>query len=139
MRKGTHSCLECRQRKIRCVSGPHARKCNGCSVKELRCTDQELYRSRSPKSGEKESTQDQVQRLEGMLDQVLRNQSRTNGDSNSYTPDRRRNESAQPDKFLVADEGFSATDVEDGESRKRRRVDILASDDSDAHVPEVRC
>jgi len=138
MRKGTHSCLECRQRKIRCVSGPNARKCNGCSVKELRCTDQELYRSRSPKSGERKSTRDQVHRLEGMLDQVLRNQSRINEDSNSYTPDLGRNESTPLEKIHVADEGFSATDFEDSVSRKRRKVDVLASNGPDAYVPKIR-
>ena len=76
MRKGTHSCHECRQRKVRCVFESHARKCNACSARDLRCVDQEPRRSRSPNSGDTRSTRDRVRKLEGMLDQVLHNQSK---------------------------------------------------------------
>lgn len=79
-----------------------------------------------------------MHRLEGMLDQVLRNQSRNNEDSNSYTSDCGRNESAPLGEIPVADEGFSATDFEDSVSRKRRKVDALAPNDYDAHVPKIQ-
>ena len=136
MRKGTHSCLECRRRKVRCVSGPHARKCNGCSVRELECTDQELCRSRSPNSGERKSTRDRVQELEGRLDQVLRNQSRINGDSYFHEPERNRIEPSG--RRHVTERRDSATDIGNHMSRKRRKVDVLASNDLDAHVPKAR-
>ena len=71
MRRGTHSCLECRQRKVRCVIIPDVRKCQGCSTKDLRCTDQELRRSRSPDLERKSVAQERVRELEGVLDQVL--------------------------------------------------------------------
>ncbi len=79
-----------------------------------------------------------MHRLEGMLDQVLRNQSSINEDSNFYTPDLERNESMPLEKTHVADEGFPATDFEDSVSRKRRKVDILASNGPDAYVPKIR-
>jgi hypothetical protein len=40
MRKGTHSCLECRIRKIRCVWPIDSEQCNGCTVRKTRCLEQ---------------------------------------------------------------------------------------------------
>ena len=139
MRKGTHSCLECRQRKVRCVSEPHARKCNGCSLKELPCTDQELHRPRSPNLGERKSTGERLQRLEGMLNQVLRNQSRINAGFNSPEPGRLQRESGEPfGRFDLAEEGVSAADVGKSASRKRRKVEIVNTINTDTHVRKTR-
>ena len=139
MRKGTHSCLECRQRKIRCVSEPHARKCTGCSLKELPCTDQEFHRPRSPNLSERQSTGERLQRLEGMLNQVLRNQSRINAGFNSPEPGRLERESSEPfGRFDPAEEGVSATDVNKSASRKRRKVEIVNSINTDTHVRKTR-
>ena len=139
MRKGTHSCLECRQRKVRCVSEPHARKCNGCSLKELPCTDQELHRSRSPNLGERKSTGERLQRLEGMLNQVLHNQSRINVGSNSPGPGRSERKSSEPfRRFHLAEEGASAIDVGERVSRKRRKVEVVDSINPDTHIRKTR-
>ena len=73
MRKGTHSCLECRRRKVRCVIEPNAQKCNGCSARNSQCTEQEIRRSHV--SDKRKSTRQRVRELEGVLDQVLRSQS----------------------------------------------------------------
>jgi len=131
MRKGTHSCLECRQRKVRCIVEPHARKCNACSAKDLRCTDQELRRSRSPDLGERKSTRDRVRELEGMLDQVLHNQSRVDEVVSSHKPF-----SAVPEPFErlpAAEERVPATEVEIVSTKKPSKADLL-----DPNFPEVR-
>ena len=133
MRKGTHSCLECRQRKIRCVSEPNARKCSGCSQKGLQCTDQEFHQSISPSTVERKSTRDRVQELESKLDKVLRSQSRINEDASSRKPEEKRVESSGIPSIA---EG-SATDVGNITSRKRRKVDILASSDTDLFVSKT--
>ena len=139
MRRGTHSCLECRQRKVRCVSEPHARKCNGCSLKELPCTDQELHRPRSPNSGERKSTEERFQRLEGMLNQVLRNQSKINAGSKSPEPGRSERKSIEPfGRFHLAEEGVSATNVGERVSRKRRKVKVVDSINPDTHIRKTR-
>ena len=41
MRKGTHSCISCRRRKIRCVFLPDAQTCNDCLSRGSQCIDQE--------------------------------------------------------------------------------------------------
>ena len=79
MRKGTHSCLECRQRKIRCVNLPNTRKCNGCVARDLKCTDQQFRRSRSPDSSGRNTIEDRVRRLESMLKQVRNEKPGTRG------------------------------------------------------------
>src|SRR5258707_1170309 len=40
MRLGTHSCLECRKRKIRCIWLVDSENCNGCATRKLRCVEQ---------------------------------------------------------------------------------------------------
>jgi len=79
-----------------------------------------------------------VHKIEGMLDQVQRNQSEINEDSNSHSSDRGRNIFAPLEELHVADEGFSVTDIGDNVSRKRRKVDVLASNGPDAHVPKTQ-
>ena len=139
MRRGTHSCLECRQRKVRCVSEPHARKCTGCAVRELPCTDQELHRAESPNSAERRSTRDRLLKLEGMLDQVLRNQSRINEGSDFCESERLGRRHIEPFGGLhIAERGVSATSVRENMSQKRRKVDVLALDNFNADFPNSR-
>jgi len=131
MRKGTHSCLECRRRKVRCIVGPHARKCNACLARDLRCTDQELRRSRSPKLDERKSTRDRVRELEGMLDQVLYNQFKTDRAIGFHKPD-----SAVPEPsegLVVAEERVPATGVQNVSTENDRKADLL-----DPNFPEAR-
>lgn len=136
MRKGTHSCVECRQRKVRCVSQPHARKCDGCSTRDLRCTDQELRRSRSPDSGERKSTRDRVRELEGMLNQVLSQQSRINQGFGSRELD---SDVAEPFGILPAVERrIPATEGRGAKTKKRSKMNILESTSSDAHVTKTQ-
>lgn len=40
MRKGTHSCIECRRRKIRCIWPKTSPKCNFCSNRKEECVEQ---------------------------------------------------------------------------------------------------
>ena len=134
MRKGTHSCLECRQRKVRCVTEPHARKCNSCSAKGLQCTDQELHTSRSPNSGERKSTRDRVQELESRLDQLLGDQSRIDEDLPPRESEWKRIEPSK--RRHMAEGGDSATGNEI--SRKRRKVDNRASNDPNAQLLKPR-
>ena len=136
MRKGTHSCFECRQRKVRCVSESHTRKCKGCSLKGLECTDQELHISRSRTRGEKKNTRDRVQELENKLDQVVNNQYRIDEDSRYRYSEGNSIEPSWRDH--VAERGDPATGLGDGVSRKRRKVDNPALIELDAQVLKSR-
>ncbi len=136
MRKGTHSCLECRQRKVRCVGEPNAHKCNGCAVRELQCTDQMLHIWRSPDSQERETTRDRVEALERRLDQVLRQQSIINENIRSPEHERMRIEPSEISQQAGRD--YSVTDSGNDVSRKRRRVAVLASHHADAGVPKTQ-
>ena len=139
MRKGTHSCLECRQRKVRCVSEPHARKCNGCSARELPCTNQESYRSTSPISSERRSTRDRFQKIEGMLDQVLRNQSRFNEGLGHLEPESsERNDVEQIESPHLAEREVPAINIGANLSRKRRKVEVLVPRSHEPYVQKTR-
>ena len=41
LREGTHSCLECRRRKVRCNFEPHTHKCVQCLRRDNDCTPQQ--------------------------------------------------------------------------------------------------
>lgn len=42
LRKGTHSCWECKRRKMKCIFDPLATTCNGCLRRGSRCISQEF-------------------------------------------------------------------------------------------------
>ena len=108
-------------------------------MRELPCTDQELHRAESPNSAERKDTRDRLLKLEGMLGQVLRNQSRTNEESGSREPERLGRRHIEPFGGInIAERGVSATSLRENVSQKRRKVDGLASNDSCANLPSAR-
>ena len=50
LRKGTHSCLECRRRKVRCIFEPNSQRCDNCMLRETACTKQDVGRERQKSS-----------------------------------------------------------------------------------------
>lgn len=80
MRKGTHSCLECRRRKIRCIYEPNAATCNRCTTKQLCCTEQEYGDAKALGADKRKSMRERTSKLEGMITQIL-----TKLDSNTST------------------------------------------------------
>lgn len=42
LRKGTHSCWECKRRKMRCMFDPNSITCNGCRQRGSQCISQEF-------------------------------------------------------------------------------------------------
>ena len=129
MRKGTHSCLECRQRKVRCVSIPDTHKCQGCSARELRCTDQELRRSRSPDLERNRATQERVREFEGILDQVLSDASRVDG---QHWP--RNAASVRAVEGNSAIRRFPATECEEHRTKSSEIPNLLDPDSSAIHA-----
>ena len=74
-----------------------------------------------------------------MLNQVLRNQSRTNAGSNSPEPGRsERNGTELFGRFHLAEEAVSATDVSERVSRKRRKVEVVDSINPDTQIRKTR-
>lgn len=71
MRKGTHSCLECRRRKIRCIYEPDATTCNRCVSKQLSCTEQEYGDAKAMGADKRKSMRERTSELEGMITQIL--------------------------------------------------------------------
>ena len=71
MRKGTRSCLECRRRKIRCVSSSDSKICNGCVSRGTQCVDQEYGDGRPSIADKKKKARERE--LGGLISQVLRN------------------------------------------------------------------
>ncbi|KAL8828672.1 MAG: hypothetical protein Q9170_006503 [Blastenia crenularia] len=71
MRKGTHSCLECRRRKIRCIFGPNAITCNRCISKDVACTEQEYGDAKALGVDKRKSMRERTSELEGMITHIL--------------------------------------------------------------------
>lgn len=80
MRKGTHSCLECRRRKIRCNYEPNATTCTRCISKRLNCVEQEYGDAKALGADKRKSMRERTSELEGMITQIL-----TKLDSNGPT------------------------------------------------------
>ena len=123
MRKGTHSCLECRRRKVRCTFEPHAHKCKGCLTRDLACPNQDYRRSRSPGLGERISTRNRVRELEGILDQVLHSQKRINKAIDCPKADVAVLEPRAGSG--VAEDRISIVAVQNGNTKKREKVSLL--------------
>ncbi|KAL8883162.1 MAG: hypothetical protein Q9192_007401, partial [Flavoplaca navasiana] len=71
MRKGTHSCLECRRRKIRCIFGQDATTCTRCASKRIQCADQEYGDAKAMGADKRKSMRERTSELEGMITQIL--------------------------------------------------------------------
>lgn len=71
MRKGTHSCLECRRRKIRCIYEQDATACTRCTTKRLQCADQEYGDAKALGADKRKSMRERTNELEGMITQIL--------------------------------------------------------------------
>lgn len=80
MRKGTHSCLECRRRKVRCVSSSESETCNGCLSRGTECVDQEYGDDRRSVSDKRKKAREKE--LGGLISQMLRNMEENGGASN---------------------------------------------------------
>ncbi|KAL8682708.1 MAG: hypothetical protein Q9186_001304 [Xanthomendoza sp. 1 TL-2023] len=71
MRKGTHSCLECRRRKIRCIYDSDATTCTRCISKRLHCVEQEYGDAKALGADKRKSMREKTSELEGMISQIL--------------------------------------------------------------------
>ncbi|KAI9791990.1 MAG: hypothetical protein M1816_003259 [Peltula sp. TS41687] len=70
-RKGTHSCLECKRRKVRCTfpSGGQS-VCVGCTVRKSACISQEYESVPLPHQTRRENVRDRIGRLEALVEQL---------------------------------------------------------------------
>lgn len=71
MRKGTHSCFECRRRKIRCIFQPdNPDVCSECFARGSRCIDQE-HANPEVVVDHRKNLRERVSRLEALVDTLL--------------------------------------------------------------------
>ena len=71
LRKGTHSCEQCRRRKVRCIFEPNSQRCDNCIAREAPCTQQGIGRQRQRSSENQKSTRRRLEEVEGVLGQIL--------------------------------------------------------------------
>lgn len=84
IRKGTHSCWECKRRKMKCIVDPLSNgSCNSCRRRGSKCVSQEFSEEASPHL-DKTQMGDRVVRVETLVDQLIQ---QTGGDG---TPSDRR-------------------------------------------------
>ncbi|KAK0659240.1 Dehydrocurvularin biosynthesis regulator [Lasiodiplodia hormozganensis] len=77
MRKGTHSCFECRRRKIRCIfSDEHPGECTECFARGSRCIDQEHADPEAIVDNRK-NLRERVAKLEALIESLLDDRSAT--------------------------------------------------------------
>jgi Fungal Zn(2)-Cys(6) binuclear cluster domain len=67
MRRGTHSCFECRRRKIRCIFAKDSTVCEGCAARGKRCTEQRRELLQEAALDTRESLRERVARLEAII------------------------------------------------------------------------
>ncbi|KAH8886190.1 hypothetical protein GQ53DRAFT_727990 [Thozetella sp. PMI_491] len=67
MRKGTHSCYECRKRKVRCIFARGSTICESCSAKGQRCTEQSRRLLQAAGLENRESLRARIARLEATI------------------------------------------------------------------------
>lgn len=67
MRKGTHSCYECRKRKIRCIFAKDSTICESCAARDKECTQQRRELLQATAVDNRESLRDRVARLEAII------------------------------------------------------------------------
>lgn len=71
MRKGTHSCFECRRRKIRCIFQPdNPDVCSECFARGSRCIDQE-HANPEVIVDHRKNLRERVSRLEALVDTLI--------------------------------------------------------------------
>ncbi|KAH7132488.1 hypothetical protein B0J11DRAFT_228459 [Dendryphion nanum] len=71
MRKGTHSCFECRRRKIRCIyPSDNPDVCSECFARGSRCVDQE-HADPEVVVDHRKNLRERVSRLEALVDSLL--------------------------------------------------------------------
>ncbi|KAF2810462.1 uncharacterized protein BDZ99DRAFT_563519 [Mytilinidion resinicola] len=71
MRKGTHSCFECRRRKIRCIFPPdNPDVCSECFARGSRCVDQE-HANADVVLDQRKNLRERVSRLEALVETLL--------------------------------------------------------------------
>src|SRR6201986_2482973 len=71
LRKGTHSCLECRKRKIRCDWPVESPQCDGCASRKVRCVEQ-AYGDVPRASPRTKTMRQRISDLEGAIDKIFR-------------------------------------------------------------------
>lgn len=113
MRKGTHSCVECRQRKVRCITDPHAPKCRGCTSKQLRCTVQSIKSRESLSIRRTGETPNHARKAVGAVQHAPSNSSRATPDKNIREFDRISGSRSG---------GLRTSNSNDDDSRKRRKL-----------------
>ena len=69
-RKGTHSCVECRRRKRRCVRPSDAQKCKLCAARGNQCLERKYGNFRHP-SSRKTTMKERIYKLERILGRIL--------------------------------------------------------------------
>jgi hypothetical protein len=67
MGRGTHSCYECRRRKVRCIFAKDSTICEGCAARGKRCAEQRREPLHSAALDTKESLRERVARLEAII------------------------------------------------------------------------
>ncbi|KAF2456743.1 hypothetical protein BDY21DRAFT_345984 [Lineolata rhizophorae] len=71
MRKGTHSCFECRRRKIRCIfTADNPKVCTECFARGSQCVDQE-HADSDVIVDQRKNLRERVARLEALVDGLL--------------------------------------------------------------------
>ncbi|TGO24255.1 hypothetical protein BPAE_0107g00020 [Botrytis paeoniae] len=77
MRKGTHSCYECRKRKVRCIFTKESTICGNCELKGRRCTEQRRELIQAGNVDTRESLRENIKRLEAVIEDYGRKSSST--------------------------------------------------------------
>ncbi|KAH6984360.1 hypothetical protein BKA56DRAFT_314895 [Ilyonectria sp. MPI-CAGE-AT-0026] len=98
VRKGTHSCWECKRRKMKCIFDPLVNgSCNGCRRRGSKCVGQEFSEEVSPHLDKT----DRVMRVETLVDQLIQQTGGNGTTSDRRTPMTPSEDGARTDPVLL--------------------------------------
>ncbi|KAL6708700.1 hypothetical protein ACN47E_002396 [Coniothyrium glycines] len=151
MRKGTHSCFECRRRKIRCIfQADNPDVCSECFARGSRCIDQE-HASPDVVVDHRKNLRERVSRLEALVDTLLedktvksetRSQSHSIADTASpKAPETHRKDAFPPTPLSVEPTGnmFPAPQSQRAISERGHHVPILSVFEDALNDADAQC
>ncbi|MCJ1451367.1 hypothetical protein MMC28_001703 [Mycoblastus sanguinarius] len=72
MRKGTRSCIECRERKVRCIFSSGASKCDDCIRRDRQCIEQAHGRPPSSENDSAQNIRQWMGEIDGKVGEILK-------------------------------------------------------------------
>ncbi|KAF3005720.1 hypothetical protein E8E13_006098 [Curvularia kusanoi] len=136
MRKGTHSCFECRRRKIRCIfQADNPDVCSECFARGSRCIDQE---SANPDVivDHRKNLRERVSRLEALVDSLLEEKTVKSESPSQQSRSQSQADTTSPRSVFITKDTFPPTPLSsEASSNILKDSQRVPSSEGRHHIP----